>query len=387
MTQSAQNKTECRVIERQNLDDLFKALAKRGYRIIGPTLRDDVIVYDEICSSSDLPEGWTAEQDGGKYRLKKSGDPSLFRYASSPDSWKKYLHPPVLRLWRSERNGQGFRIVSEEQTLSKTAFIGVRACDLQAIAIQDKVFLDGEFADVAYRKRREQSLIVAVNCSDPGGTCFCASMGTGPKAESGFDISLTEIVEPQRHYFTAEPGTSLGEEILGDVPNASASPEECQSADALVSQAQGRMGRTMDTTDIHSLLQTSFESRRWEEIALRCLTCANCTMVCPTCFCTNVEDVTDLSGARAERIRTWDSCFSVDFSYIHGGSVRQSAHSRYRQWLTHKLASWMDQFGTSGCVGCGRCITWCPVGIDITEEVEALRRPKQRISATLSAKE
>jgi ferredoxin len=101
-------------------------------------------------------------------------------------------------------------------------------------------------------------------------------------------------------------------------------------------------------------------------------------MACPTCFCTTVDDVTDLTGSQAVRSRRWDSCFSMDFSYIHGGSVRSSGASRYRQWLTHKLASWQDQFGASGCVGCGRCITWCPVGIDLTEEVEAIRQDAER---------
>jgi Fe-S-cluster-containing hydrogenase component 2 len=133
------------------------------------------------------------------------------------------------------------------------------------------------------------------------------------------------------------------------------------------------MGRSMDTTDIKELLYRNYDHPRWRNVASRCLTCANCTMVCPTCFCTTVEDVTDLTGNQAERWRKWDSCFTVDFSYIHGGSVRASPESRYRQWMTHKLATWIDQFGTSGCVGCGRCITWCPVAIDITEEVRAIR--------------
>jgi formate hydrogenlyase subunit 6/NADH:ubiquinone oxidoreductase subunit I len=140
-----------------------------------------------------------------------------------------------------------------------------------------------------------------------------------------------------------------------------------------VANAAAQMGRVMDTSDIKELLYRNYEHPRWDNVAGRCLTCANCTNVCPTCFCTTVEDVTDLTGQQAERRRRWDSCFTMDFSYIHGGSIRASTKSRYRQWMTHKLATWIDQFGTSGCVGCGRCITWCPVGIDITEEVAAIR--------------
>jgi ferredoxin len=95
-------------------------------------------------------------------------------------------------------------------------------------------------------------------------------------------------------------------------------------------------------------------------------------MVCPTCFCTTPEDITDVTGEHAERWERWASCFELDFSYLHGGSVRQSGVGRYRHWITHKLSTWYDQFGHSGCVGCGRCIAWCPVGIDITEEAARL---------------
>ncbi|NJL33712.1 MAG: sulfite reductase subunit A, partial [Chloroflexaceae bacterium] len=136
--------------------------------------------------------------------------------------------------------------------------------------------------------------------------------------------------------------------------------------------------------NVASLLKHNLEHKRWEQVAERCLSCANCTMVCPTCFCSTVEDTTALDGSHAERWRKWDSCFTVDFSFIHGGTVRRETRTRYRQWMTHKLAAWIDQFGTSGCVGCGRCIVWCPVGIDITAEIAAMRASDD-ISVEISA--
>jgi ferredoxin len=207
-------------------------------------------------------------------------------------------------------------------------------------------------------------------------------MNTGPQVTFGFDLALTEVIESERHYFVVEVGTERGEEVLHEVPHRQASEEEKAAAARVVAQTAAQMGRTMDTSDIKDLLYRNYEHPRWDEVANRCLTCGNCTMVCPTCFCTTVEDTTDLTGDHAERWRVWDSCFTLDFSYIHGGSVRASGKSRYRQWLTHKLATWIDQFGTSGCVGCGRCITWCPVAIDITEEVRAIRVSEQAVTVT-----
>jgi len=226
--------------------------------------------------------------------------------------------------------------------------------------------------------RRENALIIAVNCSQAGGTCFCVPMNAGRKVEAGFDLSLTEILEGGPHYFVAQPGTELGKEIFSEVPHREADPGEIAAAESIVKRTAGQMGRSMETADIKGLLYRNYEHPRWDNVAARCLTYGNCTAVCPTCFCTTVEDMTDLAGQHAERWQKWDFCFTMDFSYIHGGSVRSSAKSRYRQWMTHKLATWIDQFGTSGCVGCGRCITWCPVAIDITEEVRAIRETERQ---------
>jgi sulfhydrogenase subunit beta (sulfur reductase) len=367
------------VLPADGLNALFEALRRRGYSLVGPTVQDGAIVYAEIRSPADLPAGWTDEQDGGTYRLKRRADRALFGYAVGPHSWKKFLFPPVTRLWQARRteNG-GFEFAEEREAPPRFAFIGVRSCELHAIAVQDRVFLEGRHVDPTYKARREHAFIVAVNCGQAGGTCFCVSMKTGPKATFGFDLALTETLEGGRHQFVVETGSERGAEVLAELPSGDAGSEDLAAAQRAVDRAAAQMGRTMDTAGIKELLYRNYDHPRWDDVAARCLTCANCTMVCPTCFCSTVEDTSDLKGEHAERWRKWDSCFTMDFSYIHGGNVRSTARSRYRQWMTHKLATWIDQFGTSGCVGCGRCITWCPVGIDITEEVRAIRESEQR---------
>jgi len=360
------------VIDLAGFGQVLDLLRASGYRLIGPVRRDGAIVYDDISSAADLPAGWTEEQGPGIYRLQRRNDGALFGYATAPDSWKRALHPPVLRLWQGRRVNGDLQVADEPDDAGPRAFIGVRACDLHAIAIQDRVFLAGQYADPAYKARSENVFIVAVNCGQAGGTCFCSSMGTGPRATTGFDLALTEIMDGG-HRFLVEVGTARGAEILDGVPHRPADGADGEAAARIVAEAAAQMGRSLDTRDIKEILYRNLEHPRWQEVAARCLTCGNCTMVCPTCFCTTVEDATDLAGDHAERWRRWGSCFSLEFSYVHGGSIRASAASRYRQWLTHKLATWIDQFGTSGCVGCGRCITWCPVGIDITEEVRAIR--------------
>jgi ferredoxin len=252
------------------------------------------------------------------------------------------------------------------------ALLGVRPCDVRAVGILDQVLTGGRHADPVYRGRRDGAFIIAVECTEPGATCFCTSMGCGPGVESGFDLAMTELTDAGNHRFVVRAGTAAGADVLADVPSRAADEATVRHAVTAVDEAAERMGRTMLVAGLPQLLAESRESPHWDDVASRCLTCGNCTMVCPTCFCTTTEDVTDLTGDHAERWRLWDSCFALDFSYLHGGSVRTSGQSRYRQWITHKLGTWHDQFGSSGCVGCGRCIAWCPTGIDITQEVSAL---------------
>jgi sulfhydrogenase subunit beta (sulfur reductase) len=362
-------------LEREGVESLIRSLTLRGYTVIGPTVRDSAVVYDEIHAAADLPRGWSDEQQPAAYRLYRRGGNALFGYNAGPNSWKQFLFPPTQKLLEASRsNGvPEYRDASPRPSdVPKYAFFGVRPCELSAILIQDAVFL-GQYVDTYYKAVRERLFIVAVNCSQAGGTCFCTSMRTGPAAQEGFDLVLTEILEGEEHYFVADYGGERGAEFLRDLPHREAEAHEVEQARRVVRRTAEGMSRSVDTEHVRDILLQGTDDRRWDTVARRCLTCANCTLVCPTCFCATVEDVTDLSGENAERTRRWDSCFTMEFSYIHGGSIRVTPRSRYRQWLSHKFSYWVDQFGTFGCVGCGRCITWCPVGIDITEELHAIQ--------------
>jgi ferredoxin len=362
------------VLSRAGLDELIGTLISEGYRVVGPTVRDDAIVLAELTSGAELPAGWGVETAPGRYRLRRRTDEAVFAHSAGPQSWKQFLHPSRQKLWSTD--GAGFSAPIEEDH-PPYAFIGVRGCDLAAVATLGTVLGRGAHPDASFGRRRAGLFVVAAGCTEPGGVCFCASMGTGPAPGPGYDLALTEQIDEDGHRFIIEVGTAAGQRIMSLVNHRTATAEQVAAAHAAVEDAATHMGREMPSLDIRELLWQSRESPSWSDVAERCLTCGNCTMVCPTCFCTSTEDTSDLSGEHAERWQHWASCFELDFSYLHGGSVRSSGESRYRQWITHKLSTWHDQFGGSGCVGCGRCIAWCPVGIDITEEVATLARLRE----------
>ncbi len=366
------------ILDLEGLQALVDTLSGRGYRVMGPTLRDGALVMAEISSLDDLPQGIGDEQEAGRYRTNDRQDDALFGFAATAASAKSVLFPADERLWRGVRSGSEFDVSPADSEDVPVALIGIRGCDLAAVRIHDTVLLGRTAIDVHYSERRERSFLVAVTCASPAGTCFCSSMGTGPQPGEGADLVLTELIDERGHRFLVDAGTAAGAEVLGLLPTLAAGSADRDAADAIVAAATARMGREMRSDDLTDLLLASAESPRWDDVAERCLACTNCTMVCPTCFCTSVEDVSDLSGALDERHRVWDSCFSAEYSRLHGGAVRNSTAARYRQWLTHKLGTWPLQFGMSGCVGCGRCITWCPAAIDITQEVAALREDADR---------
>lgn len=361
------------VLDAGALPALIDVLHGDGYTVIAPTLQENTIVYDEIADTGGLPAGLGDEQDAGRYRVHDRGDAEFFGFAVGPRSWKRWLFPPRHQLWSARRTEDGFDVREASVAGERLAFLGVRACEIHAMGIQDKVFLEGVHVEELYARRRRDALVIAVNCSTPSGTCFCVSMNTGPKADAGYDLALTEILTSDRHDFLVEAGSERGRALAGLLPLRPADAADLKAAQGVSDRATEQMGRSLDTKGVKDLLQENPEHPRWAEIAERCLSCGNCTNVCPTCFCSTTEEVTTLNGAETQHERVWDTCFSLDFSYLQGTIVRGDTRARYRQWLTHKFANWFDQFDTSGCVGCGRCVTWCPVGIDVTAEIPAFR--------------
>lgn len=343
---------------------LIDTLRTNGYRVLGPIERDGAMVYDDI---ERLPVGRGDVQEPGHYRLTERGDQSRFGYNLGPMSWKQFLFPPEETLFRF-RDGQ---FVSSLEQPDKMAFIGVRACELAAIAIQDKVFT-GDVIDPGYAARRENLLLVAVNCSQASASCFCASTGDGPEVGAGADLVLTEV-QPDDPYYLVKASTPAGLALVADIGGEQATGRETTVIDEILDGTRSQMQRKLPQDGLADALLGALDHPHWDAVAERCLACGNCTQVCPTCFCSSTRENVNPVSLEVSHVRRWDSCFTEGHSYLAGGVVHQSVKSRYRQWLTHKLASWEQQFGESGCTGCGRCISWCPVGIDLTEEVAQIR--------------
>ncbi len=359
-----------------NVDDLATLIARlseMGYEVKGPVVRSGAIVPGPLSSVEDLPKGVHDVQAPGTYRLVHGDDDRLFDWAVGPGGWKPEFFPPHEEVWRARIENGHAEMVEIRGTQRPLAVFGARPCEVAALEVLDRVFVGGAHQDARYAQRRADAFVAVVECSTPASTCFCDSMKTGPSIETGVDLALTELDDDNGHRFLVRVGSPRALAALEGVASWSATERDFAARDALLDDARRQMTRHLDVDGLADGLARNLEHPRWAEVAERCLSCGNCTLVCPTCFCSDVRDTTSLGG-EVVRQRMWSSCFSVDHSYLHGGAVRPTTRSRYRQWMTHKLSSWWDQFDTTGCVGCGRCIAWCPVGIDITEEASAIVR-------------
>jgi len=362
-----------------DFDRLFELLHADGRTVIAPVKQGNSIGLGAVRRAVDLPAGWGDTQSPGNYRLRERHDNALFGTNLGHSGWKRYVHPPELPLLRIRRTSDGLRFEEPVRDIPKLAFLGVRSCELRGMDTLMNVVVNGPYPDPDSAARRANALVIAVHCAQSASTCFCTSMQTGPEARSGFDIALAEIHPgTPDHGFLVECGSEAGTALAKQLPWQTVRPEQVDERDRTLESARRGQVRALETDGLRELLQDAATDPHWQSLEDRCLACGNCTQVCPTCFCTDVQDTTDLAGTVADRTRVSDSCFHFDFSRVHGGPVRSSIAARYRHWMTHKLSTWHDQFGESGCVGCGRCITWCPVGIDIVEEAAAIRSKRQR---------
>jgi ferredoxin len=357
------------------LETLLGNLEKMGYQVLGPQIQDSAIVYKRLKNIGDLPKGYISQQDAASYRLVYTGHARYFDVTPGAQSWKQFFFPHQTELASYQRDENGrWQMNAHIPDQTPLALFGVFPCDLAAIQVQDRIFLREDWKDPFYWSRRQSAFILSVNCLHPCGTCFCASMGTGPKANPGYDLNLTELED----VFLVEVGSEAGRLVMEGISLLPTSAFWLQAAQKGLEEASMKMGRSLPhPEELPDLLLNNLEARQWDDVARRCMSCTSCTQVCPTCFCWDTRDSADLTSQTARRERLWDSCFNPDYSYIVGGNSRPNTRSRYRQWLTHKFGSWYRQFGTSGCVGCGRCITWCPAKIDVTVELQAIREEVQ----------
>jgi ferredoxin len=352
-----------------DLQELIDAIAVAGYEVMGPRLRDGAIVYDTMTKVETLPRGVQDAQAPGSYNLQENGSSRYFAWANGPQALKPICFKPREILWRAHKGDDGaFEFVAVEPEHKKQAVLGVRSCDIAALFIHDKHFMQDDYRDDNYLANRQGLFLIAVHCTHPADTCFCASTGDGPRATFGYDMAMSEIDGG----FLIETRTEHAQEIVASLDLMPATAEQVAAADAEIECARVRQSRAIPSHNLSEELFAKLEHGRWDAIAERCLSCGNCTMVCPTCFCHQQGDEISLDGSVNAHYREWDSCFTANHSYIHGMTIRADTRLRYRQWMTHKFASWHEQYGRSGCVGCGRCISWCPVGIDVTEEINAI---------------
>ena len=355
-------------LAREQLQQLIDALHNHGYHCIGPRVESHSITYGEICHVDELPQGVEATQAPGEYRLHHRHHQRHFSWANTAQAIKPLTFTAKEILWRCEKDEQGNLVFSQQQAEVKPlAIIGARACDLAALKLQQQHFLNPSAEDPWFKQRFGALFIVAVHCSHSADTCFCHATGDGPNASQDFDIAMHELDDG----FVLEAGSYQGEQLLNDLDLQAVNNEQQQLIKQQTEQSIAQQSRHLPDKVSQKLLN-NLEHAHWDDIGKRCLSCGNCTAVCPSCFCHQQHDdfsITDNSGTH---YREWSSCFSHDHGYISGHELRPTPAKRYRQWLTHKFANWIEQYGRSGCVGCGRCITWCPVGIDVTEELHTL---------------
>ena len=312
------------------------------YEVIAPI---DELSYGRIASASDM--------------CLTSGKPM--------ESLKEFFLPQreVLFQYRYEA-GEVTLVDPPAPTCGPRVIFGARPCDAAALTILDKVFC-WDFLDSSYIERRENTTIITLACDQPGATCFCVSVGGSPVGTEGADLLLIPLEDVYHIEIITERGRALVEQY-GDLLEESERLSDRQRA-LLESEWSGRLDKKMDVENLPEILD--FDNPIWETIAQQCIDCSICTFLCPTCHCFDIQD--EGGPSAGERVRIWDSCASRLFTRMAVHQPRPTHASRYRQRIMHKFQYYPQNFDEFLCVGCGRCIQYCPMGVDITTVVQTLR--------------
>jgi len=356
----------------KNLQRLFDTLLDQGFDLNGPAVKNNSIQYVPINLTEQLPWGVQDKQDLSIHELKVVDDSKCFQWSNGASSAKSHLFKQDVTLWKvlKDEDTQKLEFVQEKIKAKPVALFGLKSCDLEAIKIQDKTLLHGKFVDDIYQNYRKNLFAIGVNCVYASSNCFCKSLNTGPEIKTDVaELILTEIKDG----FLVEYISERAKGILAVDEWVDVSPGMVSEAKTLKNQANDQH-KSIPLAEIRSanMHRGSKDADLWNSFMGDCTSCGTCTQVCPTCFCHKTEELPSFDEDESEHIRMWDSCFNESHGYTNGINHRPDLLSRYQMWMMHKFSEWQRQFGVSGCVGCGRCMSWCPVGIDVTDGVNKL---------------
>jgi len=337
-----------KILEKESLGKFIEYLEK-DYAIVGPRRKADKYVFDYIDDPAEL----------------------ALDYTTTILPPKKLFFPPREPLYRYEKVGSEVNLHDlSERWDKKRVLFGVHPCDLNGLLILDGVFND-KFKDPLYLHRRKNTLIICIMCENPTEYCFCDAMGTGPTIEDGYDLLMTDIGD--RYYF--EPGSRAGRGILKGALFKNATKKDEKKKEAKVLEIKNKLHSDFSVDGLDGDMKGKFWSRFWDAHTKKCVLCGACNFTCPTCYCFDVVDETNFTGEKGERVRIWDSCHFENFALVAGGlNFRGGRVPRIKLRLYHKFCYSIEQRGGYDCVGCGRCIQFCPGRIDLREIIKDVQR-------------
>lgn len=341
----------------RDLNELIALLSsKYGLDVIGLRYNGGSFSYGKLSSINDAPLYVEDLQGRASYRLIRANAAGSFRHTYlSP---KYFLNPPLQEV---AHVGADFGASAPKERPKPFAIFGIKPCDLHAIRVIDGILLN---KDLYYTMiRGSLRAVVVEECTRPSGNCFCGSLGTGPQARNGYDLAYAWLEDG----VVVKAGSALGEELIEELGLEGADAGDVEKYEEYIIRAQQQTKALPELPKLVNALEKSMGNiELWSKLSRRCVGCSNCNMVCPTCFCTEFFDEIGPNGS-ATRFRKWYGCLSYSYGLVARGHFRPELYMRYRHFVLHKFLFYWKQVGLIGCTGCGRCITWCPLGVDIRE--------------------